>query len=641
MELVGKLDHQNIVRFLAAGESNGSLFLVMEDLRGYDLSRLVELVGPLPIAAACSIAHQAAKGLAQAHERGLIHRDVKPSNLFLTEDGLVKVLDLGLARPVHVEDETLTESGMFLGTIDYMAPEQAFDTHTADLRSDIYSLGCTLYKLLLGVAPFSGPKYRHLLKKALAHSSIPMVPIREHRSEVPEKLASIIERMCAKSPEDRFQSWKDVAGELLPYFCNADLPGLISKAQSLDATARQAASTQTRDPAHPAPPILQRTPTPRWLPTAAVTAVLLAGLMLWRSGPVSREPVTPDRSAQEAAGEGASPSEGSETPAITPLDAAPAPSALITTDLAPFEVARIAQKAQRSWIWALHLSADGQLLRTANNDGDLRAWEIETGIQKFTARQSDTADHPTHAFAISREETFCVAVGFPAYVTLWDLVSGTKNRQFDGDTDRVVAVSISPDQTRAVTGSWDGAVRVWDLATGDSVHTLEPDIGKVLAVSFSPDGLLIAAAGRSSIALLDAATGEKVRSLRGPRAYFNAVAFTSDSAFLASGDRDNAARLWRVADGELVRTFEGHTNFVNAVAISADDKLLLTGSSDRTARLWSLGTGELLREYVGHTKPVNAVAFRPQSQQVVSGGEDDEVRFWAIPEEPIERQHNE
>ena len=160
MELVGKLEHQNIVRFLAAGESNGSLFLVMEDLRGYDLSRLVELVGPLPIAAACSIVRQAANGLMQAHECGLVHRDVKPSNLFLTEEGLVKVLDLGLARPVHVEDETLTESGMFLGTIDYMAPEQAFDTHTADFRSDIYSLGCTLYKLLLGVAPFSGPKYR-------------------------------------------------------------------------------------------------------------------------------------------------------------------------------------------------------------------------------------------------------------------------------------------------------------------------------------------------------------------------------------------------------------------------------------------------------------------------------------------------
>jgi WD40 repeat protein len=281
------------------------------------------------------------------------------------------------------------------------------------------------------------------------------------------------------------------------------------------------------------------------------------------------------------------------------------------------------------------------LVRTANNDGDLRTWEIDTGIKQFAGRESDTADHPTHAFAISREETFCVAVGFPTYVTLWDLLSGTKTRQFHGHTDRVVAVSISPDQTRAVTGSWDGTLRVWNLATGDSVQMIEPDIGKVLAVSHSPDGRLIAAAGRSWIVLLDAATGKKLRSLRGPRAYFNAVAFTSDSAFLASGDRENVAHVWRVADGELVRSFEGHTNWVNAVAISADDQLLLTGSSDRTARLWSLGTGELLREYVGHTKPVYAVAFRPQSREVVSGGEDDEVRFWAIPEEPIERQQSE
>jgi hypothetical protein len=134
---------------------------------------------------------------------------------------------------VNVNDETLTESGQFLGTIDYMAPEQAFDTHTADVRSDIYSLGCTLYKLLVGVAPFSGPEYRHLLKKALAHSSMPMVPVRERRAETPCGVAEILERMCAKAPADRPQSCSDVAESLRPFADGADLPALVNRASRL------------------------------------------------------------------------------------------------------------------------------------------------------------------------------------------------------------------------------------------------------------------------------------------------------------------------------------------------------------------------------------------------------------------------
>jgi serine/threonine-protein kinase len=156
-----RLSHPNIVRVYDAGESGGTLFLAMEYLPGIDLARLVQAAGPLPPGEACDYLRQAALGLQHAHERGLVHRDVKPANLLLAEEqGTIKILDMGLARLRPAEEEQsasgLTESGTLMGTLDYMAPEQAMDPHGVDIRADLYSLGCTLYFLLTGRPPFPG-----------------------------------------------------------------------------------------------------------------------------------------------------------------------------------------------------------------------------------------------------------------------------------------------------------------------------------------------------------------------------------------------------------------------------------------------------------------------------------------------------
>ncbi len=235
------LDHPHIVRGIDAGEAEGVPFFVMELLDGLDLSRLVERAGPLPVADACESARQAALALHYAHEQGIIHRDVKPSNLFLTRGGLVKLLDLGLARDASVDGEeaSLTESGHLLGTIDYMAPEQAFDTHSVDARSDAYSLGCTLYKLLAGHPPFGGPEYRHLLKKAIAHAQRPVPPISERRPDVPPELVAVLRKLLAKEPRERFASLREVAEALGPFAAGADLATLASRyapPQELDST---------------------------------------------------------------------------------------------------------------------------------------------------------------------------------------------------------------------------------------------------------------------------------------------------------------------------------------------------------------------------------------------------------------------
>ncbi len=257
MEVIGQLDHPNIVRANDAGEENGMHYLVMEHVDGLDLSRLVSRLGPLPVADACEIARQAAIGLQYAHENHLVHRDIKPSNLMLqrrhTQRGgdnglvLVKILDLGLAllgeeHTSHANE--LTTVGQLMGTLDYMSPEQGMDSHAVDIRSDIYSLGATLYKLLTGQAPFDGPQYNTLLKKVTALANKPSPSIQEERPELPAELAAIIDRMLAKDPDQRLESPQEVAAALEPFVAGADLSRLLNRGLKVKEQASDSSFAQ-------------------------------------------------------------------------------------------------------------------------------------------------------------------------------------------------------------------------------------------------------------------------------------------------------------------------------------------------------------------------------------------------------------
>ena len=175
IKAVGQLDHPHIVRALDARRIGETHFLVMEFIDGTDWEHLVRRWGPLRVADVCELGRQAALGLQHAHEHGLIHRDIKPSNLMLTRQGQAKILDLGLARMRgSPASQALTVSGQTMGTPDYIAPEQAADSHNVDIRADLYSLGCTLYKLLAGRAPFEDARARHaVLQAAGSQAGVP------------------------------------------------------------------------------------------------------------------------------------------------------------------------------------------------------------------------------------------------------------------------------------------------------------------------------------------------------------------------------------------------------------------------------------------------------------------------------------
>jgi response regulator RpfG family c-di-GMP phosphodiesterase len=233
MKAVGRLEHPNIVQARDAGEVDGTHYLVMEFIEGIDLSSLLRSHGPISIADACEIVRQAAVGLQHAFEQGLVHRDLKPSNLMLAQTGIVKILDLGLARLCDESSSAnpLTEPGQVMGTADYTAPEQAFGPHPVAIRADLYSLGCTLYHLIAGRAPFSGREYVSPLRKLLAHAQTPAVSIRELRGEVTQELAALIDCLMAKSPSDRFDEPSKLISALDPFVAGSDLSKLL---KSLD-----------------------------------------------------------------------------------------------------------------------------------------------------------------------------------------------------------------------------------------------------------------------------------------------------------------------------------------------------------------------------------------------------------------------
>ncbi len=216
---VAKLRHRNIVSAIEAGETHGLLFLIMEFVEGKDLARLVRERGPLPVAQAVDCVIQAARGLEHAHAHGIIHRDIKPANLLLDNSGVIKILDMGLARVSHAEnllttestDLNLTVSGAIVGTVDYMSPEQAYNPRLADGRSDIYSLGCTLHYLLTGKPPYSGQTF---MERLISHRERPIPSLLRARGDVPNGVDAIFRGLMCKSPEARPQTLSEVIQQL-------------------------------------------------------------------------------------------------------------------------------------------------------------------------------------------------------------------------------------------------------------------------------------------------------------------------------------------------------------------------------------------------------------------------------------------
>ena len=261
VKTAARLSHPNIVTAYDADNAGDFHFMVMEHVDGVDFSQIIKDHGALPVTEACEYIHQAAVGLQHAHERGMVHRDIKPHNLMLTAEGTVKILDFGLASlapEVGSADEArevrsqLTTAGAIMGTPDFISPEQAEDARQADIRSDIYSLGATLYHLLAGRPPFADGSVMLKLKR---HAQVDPERLESLRDDIPAELSAIVNRMMAKDPNERFQTPAEVA------------PALKSVLQTMEPVQAS--------PLIPVQPARKRH---RFLPLTAVATLFLVAL---------------------------------------------------------------------------------------------------------------------------------------------------------------------------------------------------------------------------------------------------------------------------------------------------------------------------------------------------------------------------
>jgi serine/threonine-protein kinase len=232
---IAQLVHPNIVTAYDANESDGRFYLVLEYVDGPNLEQLVKAQGPLPYNQACDYVRQAAHGLQCAHKLGMVHRDIKPANILVQRKDnahdLVKISDFGLARIMTPGVETshggsyagtiFTRDNTVMGTPDYLSPEQARSMHKTDIRSDLYSLGCTFHFLLTGRVLFPGG---NPMDKLIRHGTEKPPPVTQHRPDIPAEVAAVLQKLLEKRPEDRYQTPADLAAALEPFAVSGSIP---------------------------------------------------------------------------------------------------------------------------------------------------------------------------------------------------------------------------------------------------------------------------------------------------------------------------------------------------------------------------------------------------------------------------------
>lgn len=635
VKAAASLAHANIVLAYDADEVDRTSFLVMEYVDGFDLGRLVKEKGPLPVGLACDAARQAALGLQHAYEKGMVHRDIKPSNLLRTRAGVVKVLDMGLARVAEEDDGSslLTQEGSVVGTPDFISPEQALDSRKIDIRSDLYSLGGTLYFLLTGQAPFPGGT---ALEKLLKHRLEQPTPVEKLRPQVPMRVAVIVQKLLEKKPEDRYQTPAEAAQALAACLSKAagKEPGVQEVAAGASAVAEDVptvaeGSQPTDDPRRLRAAQRQG----RWRRRLLLGGGVLAGgvcLVLGLRFGLRSDPA------------------GTTAPVPAKKDD---PAALAWGDLqarprgTPAELDQVRQGVldlRRRFPGTPEARRAADLLRELRSPlDDMETGRVPLKVQAYFSQQGQTVvgvlhrgrifslGDPVRSVAFSPDGKVLAGGGEDGSIYLWHLPSLREQTSQSRHSDKVTCVTFSPDGKTVASCGRDETVKLWEAATGRQLASWSLSGGVVWSVAYAPDGQKLAAAcNRGGVKLLDAATGKELATFRGQDRATHAAAFAPDGRTMAVGNREGVVQVCDVASVKVVQTLTGHSDGVFCLAYAPDGKTLASGSDDKTVKLWDLGAGKERSTLSAHTTAVSGLAFAPDGQTLISVSRGGTVIRW-------------
>jgi WD40 repeat protein len=655
-----KLEHDHVVAIYQVGEDNGVPYLAMPLLRGQSLHNQLQGGARLAGPEALRIGREIAEGLAAAHAQGLIHRDVKPGNVWIEEGtGRVKILDFGLARSAE-DAGRLTQDGTILGTPAFMAPEQAMGGRQVDHRSDLFSLGCVLYRMVTGRAPFAAGSNAAVLL-AIARSD--PVPPRELNPEVPAGLSDLILQLLAKDPAARPQTARAVVEAIRALEHSHGAGALTSAIPSISIDiGEDAADSLVLRPAPRARTAARRPP--RWWVVAGLAGVLLFGgvlaainglpwlreafydegtLVLQSPSPAVAVAVKREGRLMGVLDPGAGPVLRLESGTYElVLSDSPQPLALasdrVTLKRGERKLVRVvpvpsARPSAVRWP-APPASIEPWPSPPDDDDGlpgliphpavlaGLGRWQIETRRPRKSLI----------ALAWSPDRRLIACASTERLVRIYETTRFDLVRVLVGDKAPISAVAWSPDGQQLATGSEDGTVQLW-AADGTPGQALRGHIARVTGLAWSRDGKQLASASLDTKVRLWDRDGKPGPVLAHPDRV-NGVSWSSDGTRLATASDDKNVRLWS-ADGTLGRVLSGHTQSVIAVAWSPDGKRIASAgsaasdrSSDPTVRLWSaFGTpGPVLK---GHAANVTALAWSPDSKRIASASEDKSIRLWS------------
>lgn len=615
-EAAAAVSHDHVVTIHAV-EPEKYPYLVMEYIDGVSLQDKLDACGSLELKEILRIGMQTARGLAAAHEQGLVHRDIKPANILL-ENGVqrVKITDFGLARAV--DDISVSQTGTVAGTPPFMSPEQAYGD-LVDHRSDLFSLGCMIYAMCTGRSPFRAETTLAVLKRVCEDAP---KPIRKVNPAIPEWLAEIVGKLLEKKPDRRFQTAREVADLLSRHLAHLQQP----EANPQPAPLRSSGPQVDR-------------PARRRFRLAGNALLLFAGLSVVSFVVLQFTPY---------AGHFGS---GFTKRAVLPSsERGPSPAAIARSS----RMLSSPMAHADADVYAVAFTKDGGRAVTGGHSGNVEIWDVATGKPRFTLRGHTKA---VHAVAISPDERLLATAGEDSVIRLWTLDTAEPVKEIRGHSGWVVSLAFRKSAKELLSVGWDfknfddNTIRLWDVETGEARWRIADNLQFPVDMALAPD--------ETWAAVSDAASGRVGLwnlEIQSPLHFFEgfampvSVALSHDGESVAAGyhaeqrvdgkwnDPDKAmVRVWNIDSGRLLHELQGHCGSVLSVQFSPDDRYVLSlasdrhddkgnfvESSDQTARIWDAATGEELARI--QIERANVARWLPDGRSICTG-----VRIWELP----------
>jgi serine/threonine protein kinase len=639
--VAARLNHPNVVAVYDVDQDDRNCFLVMELVTGCTTQALLTN-GPLPWPEATRIIADSCRGLAAAHDAGLIHRDIKPSNIMRTSDGIVKLTDFGLAKVADdsTHQNPLTRSGTIMGTPHYMSPEQC-QGEPVDARSDVYSLGATYYALLTGHPPYVDPQP---LQVMFSHCSKPTPDPRSVRADLPTDCSAIVMKALGKNRSDRYASAKEMLAALNDLLASSPQLELAGAAVSMTDQGNTAEATGAFNFAPDAPVISapidsgatlvgspgvtypSTTSLPQWKRVVSnrMTVAVAAGLLLliltgatwqyWSGKGWSNS--NPEEIAKSKSGEAGSDSDE--------RSAASAPRASSLKLIAEFS-------GIKSEVRSVAFSHDGKSLFTASRDGGVRQWGLEN---RQVTREFATQGQDVHAVAASRR--WLAAGGDERIVWLWNLETQEPPIELARLGSPIMSLSISPNGERLAVGT-QNSVELYELnATGGRFianlalanDTREFPSYMVHCVTFSADNRWLAATSWSlAVAVWDGSSGE-LRFVSKNQAHdLMSVAFVPGQDRVVFGAKNNdGLYVWdfQKPDSTIRKLTSSVGTDIRTVAVTRHGIAFVNGEWDGPVLAYDINADTALGKFQQSTRTsATNMLLAPDGRRLVTcGGEE-------------------